>query len=255
MSNTFNISVKPEISAVSAKVDANKTVIDAIKNDTGPIRNDVTAIHDTNLPVVMAKVSAIRNDVTAIHDSMLPSVKLDTAALRNDVTDIHDTDLPLVKTDTGAIRNDINDINAIVNAIKTKTDALPQSFRGTIRSVKGASSLQTWNTILDVSGSGILLALPFRTTDLSNTVSVQIVYDGITCVGVSHTGDTDYQFATPDMASASLNIITLNSFSYSDGFMKYLNLEFTTTLLIQIKRIGTPVEDVEALPIYILDGI
>lgn len=112
MANSFNISVKPEIAAAVVK-------IDSIKADTGPIRNDVTAIHDTDLPSVKNDTGPVRNDVTALHDTMIPSLMLDTGAIRNDMTDIHDTDLPLVKIDTGAIRNDVDDCKVGIAAIPT----------------------------------------------------------------------------------------------------------------------------------------
>lgn len=57
MSNSFNISVKPEIAAAVVK-------IDAVKTDTADIRTDVTAIHDTDLPAVIPEIDAVNTLVT-----------------------------------------------------------------------------------------------------------------------------------------------------------------------------------------------
>ncbi len=60
MSNSFNISVKPEIAAV--------------KVDTADIRSDVTAIHDTALPAIDVLIDTIDTEVDAIRAADLPAL-------------------------------------------------------------------------------------------------------------------------------------------------------------------------------------
>lgn len=229
MSNSFNISVKPEIAAAVVK-------IDAIKNDTGPIRNDVTAIHDTNLPAVKTDTGAIRNDVTAIHDTNLPAVKTDTGAIRNDVTDIHDTNLPALYTKVLHVDNSIDTIDGIVDSIKTVTDVIPLKLRGNFSLYALNTTQGTLQTVCNISGRGKLIYLVIFCGDGGDTIECQFTIDTLPSNLFTHTGDTTKQRV---IFSDSVNVATsfsatLIPFNTSD--INLLNVEFDTSLLVQIRR-------------------
>lgn len=99
MSNSFNISVKPEIAAVKA--------------DTADIRSDVTAIHDTNLPAVKSDTGDIRTDVTAIHDTDLPAAVTKIDANKSVVDLIRGTDVPNIQTNIDANETKIDAIQPL----------------------------------------------------------------------------------------------------------------------------------------------
>lgn len=243
MSNSFNISVKPEIAAVSAKVDANKTVIDAI-------RNDVTSIHDIGLPAVIADCDALRNDVTALHDTMLPAVKIDTGAIRNDMNDVHDSYLPEIKTDTGAIRNDVTDIKDIdlpaaiaeialntatlddihdtdLPAVKSVVDALPTSNRGTLSASVYNETSTSYLSRINVSGSGYIY---FMIANLpgGNTTTIRITIDGRVSNELALTDAETYYIFIQQPTAAGLTIAestTATPFA----------IEFKTSFLLETK--------------------
>jgi len=83
MSNSFNISVKPEIAAAVVKIDAIKTVIDDIHNtDLLNVTNIVTTsyaavldIHDTDLPAAVVKIDANKAVVDAIRATDVPNIQ------------------------------------------------------------------------------------------------------------------------------------------------------------------------------------
>jgi len=247
MSNSFNISVKPEIASLEAKVDIIDTEVDQI-------RLDVTDVHDTDLPAVKSDTGPVRNDVTAIHDTMLPSVMTNVAAIRNDVTDIHDVNLPLVKTDTGAIRNDVNDITTLINAIKTKTDATPQKVRGKFYCAYLSTSLTVPTDVVNVSGQGKLLILAIVSTTVDHGIELNLTVDGVAWEPLTHLGDTNAQAC---VQSANINtgeklIMLIPQTSQPEP--RLFDLEFSSSLLIQIKKYEAGMAYVACRAIYLVDN-
>ena len=109
MSNSFFISLQPDISILSGKIDDNKTVIDDI--------------HDTDLPAAQTVVDSIRStDVPAIQTNIdANETKIDSVS--SVVDNIHDADLPAVKTVVDSIRStDVPAIQTNINDNETKID-------------------------------------------------------------------------------------------------------------------------------------
>ncbi len=202
MSNSFNISVKPEIAAVKA--------------DTADIRTDVTAIHDTDLP----------------------AVKTDTADIRTDVTAIHDTNLPAVKT---VVDNNAVSLAALYN-------------RGTLLSVYDGSPANVWEDVLNVSGSGILYLILFENTDGGTTGDIRITIDGILSRELSFGGDISEYSVIIDADRIDLNYFELRLIAADTGDYNPLNIEFSTSLIIEHKASIPGVAQNFVKAFYNLDG-
>jgi len=227
MSNSFSISADVELAALAAavgvnegKIDDNKVVIDAIKNETGPIRNDVTSIHDLMLPSIKTDTSAIRNDVTAIHDVNLPDVKTDTGAIRNDVTDIHDVYLPDVKTVVDAIR--ATDITTITDAITAKL------FRGQLKYAYKTHNTGTYSAALNISGKSGVILMIVGETGVGSPMKLKMTADGLASADSNMAAEMT-QFIT-GLTTVNANFIL--GVSDTPGM---LNIEFKDTMLIEIK--------------------
>ncbi|MBA7531168.1 hypothetical protein ES705_23379 [subsurface metagenome] len=91
MSNSFNISVKPEIAAAVVKIDENKAVIDNI--------------HDTDLPAVKSVVDSNDTIISNIHDTDLPAVDTKLTTLDTVCDNIRNIDVPTIQTDIGNLNN------------------------------------------------------------------------------------------------------------------------------------------------------
>nr|MQY77995.1 hypothetical protein [Bacteroidota bacterium] len=153
MSNSFSISVKPEIAAV--------------KTDTADIRTDVTAIHDTDLPAVETKIDVIDTTVDAIRavDHAIIDGKLDT------------------------IDAEVEAVDTVVDAIKLKTDATPQNVRGTLTIGYVSTNESGYQDVLNITGHGKLISLIMICDDNADQVEVQVTIDGVDAKHLWHTGD------------------------------------------------------------------
>ncbi|MBA7609462.1 hypothetical protein ES703_16653 [subsurface metagenome] len=236
MSNTFNISVKPEIAAAVAK-------IDAIKADTGPIRLDVTDIHDSYLPAVITDTGAIRNDMNDVHDTMLPDVIANTNALRNDVTDIHDTEIPFIKTKTISILNR-------ANAIKAKTDLFPQNVRGRFLKTLFSTSESAFQTALEVTGHGHIYFMNVRCAHGDDTLEFRLTIDGLVFELLEHTGDNNFISLTPYQELSTLYL--QKGDASADDRYKF-DLSFDRTLLLELRRSAGTTGTVAVGIVYAVD--
>ncbi|MBA7542017.1 hypothetical protein ES705_34333 [subsurface metagenome] len=141
MSNSFNISVKPEIAALETKVDTIDTIVDLIRG--------------TDVPALDSKLSVI-----------------DTV-----VDQIRDIDVPNIQTNIDANETKIDTIDGIVDAIKLKTDATPQNVRGELLYAQLSTANAAFQTVCDVSGHGVIRSILVK-CDASDTLEIQLTNDG-----------------------------------------------------------------------------
>ncbi|MBA7628008.1 hypothetical protein ES703_35478 [subsurface metagenome] len=227
MSNSFNISVKPEIAAVSAKVDANKVVIDENK----VILVDV---HDTDLPAVKTDTSDIRTNVTVIHDTDLPAAKTVIDENKVILADIHDTDLPAAKTE----------IDSIVTAMAQFNPAMiPNVGYDSITVPSDA-----WVDPIDITGAGYLHFFQAECSGV-NFVQIKISIDG-TLINLNMDGTPltwtanntlplcrSFAMAATVQGRARFPPATIETNSLG-AHSYYLSIRFETRLLIQLQMDG-----------------
>jgi len=131
MSNSFFLSLLPNISALSDKIDDNKTVIDDIHDtDLPAAKTVVDSIRSTDVPNIQTnidvnetKIDSVKTVVDNVHDTDLPAVKTVVDSNKTVIDDIHDTDLPAAKTVVDSIRStDVPNIQTNIDSNETKID-------------------------------------------------------------------------------------------------------------------------------------
>ncbi len=214
MSNTFNISVKPEIAAVSALVIDNQT--------------EIATIRVTDLPALDTKI-----------------ITLDTVA-----DNIRNIDVPNIQTNIDANETKIDTIDGIVDAIKLKTDLLPQSFRGDFHTDYITTESATFVAVVNLTGSGILYALNLRLANAADTVELRVTIDGILLSVLSHTGDIlDWHV----QVIGSGGTMTLSSAKSGGNDWNNLNFEYSTSLKVEARRSAGTASHVVAALNYSID--
>lgn len=193
MSNSFNISVKPEIAAVKAVVDANSVIL------------------------------------VDVHDTDLPAVKTDTADIRTDATVIRDTDLPAAVTAIGTnlsklnniINNLLPDITTEINDNETKIDINTALFKFSYSAsdtlLASADTEETKSTTVAEKLKEFLISLPgkfritwdMKTSSAANDVYAQIYKNGV-AFGTLHTSvDTSYESFSEDLWFSAGDLIQI----------------------------------------------
>ncbi len=200
MSNSFNISVAPEIAALKA--------------DTADIRTDVTAIHDTDLPAVETKIDIIDTTVDALRA----------------------VDVPILSGKLDTIDTEIGVIDGIADAIKLKTDLIPQKVRGNFSIYRHGMGADTFEDVCSITGQGKLYSLICWVENAGDGVEILITIDGVLSNIIQHTGDLIKQhiFCTEEDAASDKFEISKLPFSATQPHL--LNLEFDTSLHIQVRR-------------------
>ncbi|MBA7522311.1 hypothetical protein ES705_14429 [subsurface metagenome] len=143
MGNSFNISVKPEIAALEAKIDIIDTEVDAIRA--------------TDLPAIDVLIDTIDTEVDAIRA----------------------TDLPAIDVLIDTIDTEVGVIDGIVDAIKIKTDATPQNVRGHFTRYFAVEPSITFSDVCNITGHGILNWIILKPTVSTDTLEMRITIDGI----------------------------------------------------------------------------
>ncbi len=202
MSNSFNISVKPEISGVA---------------------DDIAA----NLVQILSNASALASIRT-----------VDVLAIN---TNINDNEAKLVT------------IDSIVDAIKIKTDLTPQNVRGKYFPASLVMNSDTFTEVANVTGHGKLHQITIRLVLGSDTLELLVTIDGEAFTVLSHTGDVNSYNAVAscyNVSSAARNlkkvlIETTSSFNS--------NLEFESSLLVEVRKTVDAGNNIECKVGYTLD--
>lgn len=208
MSNSFYISVAPELSALDTKIDTIDTVVDTIR------ATDVPDIQ-TNIDANETKIDLIRG-----------------------------TDVPNIQTNIDANETKIDTIDGIVDSIKLKTDLIPQKVRGNTTFHYLATTSDTQQDVLNITGQGKLNYVSFLTGNLSSTVELEIILDGLSGTLITHTGDAINMRIYP-----LDTILANNTFSWGKAVLStsdntIINIEFDTSLRIRLRRSAGPVTNV-----------
>ncbi|MBA7607719.1 hypothetical protein ES703_14885 [subsurface metagenome] len=200
MPNSFNISVKPEIAAVKAVVDANSVIL--------------IDVHDTDLPAVKTDTGYILTGVTSIHDVLLPAV----------VAEINDneTKIDSVKTVVDVLRSGMTWFGELVSA--ASNDNLQ-----TILDVSGEGFLHTFflwsSTLTDLWTIHITIDGTLLDWD-SNSYTAKFKGD-----------ESLFQnYVSVDSTNLGAFPIALESVTTPEQFSHFASIKFNSTLLIQVQR-------------------
>ncbi|MBA7522547.1 hypothetical protein ES705_14666 [subsurface metagenome] len=159
MANSFNISVKPEIAAVSALVVAVDAVVDAIRA--------------TDVVNIQANIDDNEDLLDLIRGTDV--VNLASAIANNAVA--------------------IEVIDGIVDAIKIKTDATPQNVRAKLAYAQLTTAEAAFQTLCNVTGHGIIRNI-YVNADPADTIEIKLTIDA-TVLGVWSGNATKYIGCTP----------------------------------------------------------
>ena len=209
MSNSFNISVKPEIAALETKIDTVDTVVDNIRSTDVPNIQTNINVNETKIDIIDAIVDYIQA-----------------------------TDLPTIMTA-------VTTVDSVVDAIKLKTDATPQIVRGSIAYDNLSTSNSSYQDVTNITGQGKLHTLIGRCGDAADTIQILLTIDAYSFAAWTFTGDALYHCLTIGEAN-NLYLITNN-------LRRQINLEFDTSLRIQVRRSGGVAANVECMAYYLLD--
>ncbi len=165
MSNSFSISVKPEIAALEAKVDIVDTVVDLIRGtDVVALTNAIAAnntiladLHDTDIPALDTKLTTLDTVVDNIRNIDVSNIQTNIIANNTILADLHDTDIP---------------------AINTLASALPTSNRATLLVDETQCTSATYINLVNITGSGKLILMRYTAT-VAADVLIKITIDGI----------------------------------------------------------------------------
>jgi len=217
MANSFNISVKPEIAALEAKVDIIDAEVDTIRS------TDIPGV-DTKLTTVDAVVDNIRN-----------------------------IDVPNIQTNIDANETKIDTIDDIVDAVKLKTDLTPQLVRGTFNGTQFDTTSGTFVTVLTITGSGKLCSLGIKVTNAADTIELRVTIDSFVFQTLSFTGSTDDQLVVIDQRDLAVVNYNLSNFARPPVAQSLFDIEFSTSLLIEIRRSAGTGAKVVCRAFYSLD--
>ncbi len=224
MSNSFDINVKPEIAAVAADIAAN--LVQILSNASA-----LATIQVTDLPAIDALIDILDTNIDAIIDNHIPGTN--------------------AKVDVNLAAIDV--IDGIVDAIKIKTDATPQCVRGQCLFARLSTSNSEFQEVLNSTGQGKLTALAAHCFEDADTLEVRITIDGVTWELFSHTGDTIYQAIVPyiEPTVAGGHIVGI---PVPQTEPRLFDIEFNTSLLIEVRRSAGTAGSVDCKVYYTLDA-
>ena len=223
MSNSFNIDVKPEISAVADDIAAVKTVVD----------DCLFNIIDNKIEIASIKsaVSTILTDLTFLGTTYVLPIK--------------------AKTDIIGASVALETLGNI-SSIKAKTDNLPQNVRGSLASAYITTDELEFQDVVNVSGQGILYTIAAVLENDADAFEIKLTIDGHTFLSPSHTGDTLDQVALVNPYTLfESNLLRLLPLDNAD--QNLINFQFNTSLLVQIHRSAGTAAFVHCKVLYSLD--
>ncbi len=162
------------------------------------------------------------------------------------------SDIATLSGKVDALETKINTINGIVGAIKLKTDGIQQNVRGKFYTAWLSTSSNTFVEALNVTGHGKLLLLAFKVLNSDDTVEIQLTFDGSEWFVIFHTGDTVYQNILPD-CNLILDGAMLKLIPEPQLQPLLFDVEFSTSLLIELRRSAGTADAVACKAYYQLD--
>lgn len=160
---------------------------------------------------------------------------------------------------TGII-SEINDNEAKIDTtiseialVKAKTNLIPQNVRGTWDMVQLSTTSDTLVDLLNVSGHGKLIQLVISVDNTADTIEFIVTLDGTAFDAISHTGDVTNQHIVPSCVNANMSNRRLFKIANTGLEGWQFNIEFESSLLIQIRRSAGTADSVSAKCYYTLD--
>lgn len=179
-------------------------------------------------------------------DAVVDAIRgTDVVNIQSNIND-NETKIDTIVTDVGVI-------DGIVDAIKTKTDATPQKVRGHFNCVGSSSTSDTWASIINVTGQGKLYMIGIQCKSSADTLELRITIDGKLSEVLSHTADADRHWVIPFIYDPNTDEFRLSKVAVTGSDFNSLNVEFDTSLLIELRRSAGTANWVGAKIIYSLD--
>lgn len=141
-----------------------------------------------------------------------------------------------------------------IAAIRAKTDATPQNVRGRLYIASLSTSSSEFQEVCNVTGHGKIHFIIFCLADSTDTAELRLTMDGDVWEVVSHTGDIEKQHLITEFYGAAVAYRYLVKVLETDVRRTVLDLEFSASLLIELRRSAGSASNVGCKAMYILDG-
>ena len=225
MSNSFNISVAPEIAALDAKIDIIDTEVDAVRA--------------VDLPALDAKIDIIDTEVDAIRSLNLPAILTSIGTVDTVVDAIRAVDVPNIQTNIDANETKIDTIDTVVDSIKVRTDYIPLKFTPHFSLAYLNTNSLSYVDVLNVTGQGFLYYINMQATGAATKFYIKITLDSIPSQELFYVGDTIWQHIIFVDDYSNSDYFILERLAFSTVQIAPINIHFDTSCLIQIKRADT----------------
>lgn len=214
------------------------------------------ALYISQAPLIAAldaKIDIIDTEVDAIRAVDVPTLDALITTVDTQVDGIRTFDIPALDAQNVILDTEIGVIDGIVDAIKIKTDATPQNVRGTVTVYHIQTNANTYQTFCDITGHGKLISLVVKDDNNLDNLDIKLTIDGLAFDALTHTGDLIIQriFLADNFVSTTVPKIELKPFVSTDA--NDLNIEFSTSLLVQIKNNDNWIVGVQAKAIVQVD--
>lgn len=167
---------------------------------------------------------------------------------------IHGADLTSILANIGVNLTAITTLAGIVDAIKLKTDLIPQNVRGAWVYSHLTTSSSSLVDLVNISGHGFLHSLMISLQDTADTIEIVVTPDSNPFAAKTHTGTIANNWVFPCPADAVTDLKSLGFAEFPTNRWAPFNLEFDTSLLIQFRRSAGSANTVSAKAYYILDS-
>jgi len=203
MSNTFSISVKPEVAAVKAVVDANNVILADVHDTDLPAAKTVidenkvilADLHDTDIPDLNTKITTLDTVADNIRNIDVPNIQANIDANGTILADIHDTDLPAAVTKIDDNKAVLDILEARIMLVKPSDVVLHTNADVNSAAVQVYTKLK--ETICNVSGT-IRISFDLKTGH-SGTVYGKIYINNVAVGTERSQSEDDYTTYTEDL--------------------------------------------------------
>ncbi|MBA7557430.1 hypothetical protein ES705_50185 [subsurface metagenome] len=167
--------------------------------------------------------------------------------------DIHNTELPAVLIEIQNNQALLLNVDSIVDTIKLKTDATPQNVRGKYMHANLSADNPTFQNVVNVTGHGKIDHISFLVDSPDDTGELRLEIDGEAAMDLSLLGDNIEYNVVPSPRQIDNSFLFLHTFPYLDSEVVHFNMEFSSSLLLQIRRSSGTTAMVRCKIIYTLD--
>ena len=152
---------------------------------------------------------------------------------KSSLSGIRGADLNSILTNIGVNTSAIGVCAGILDDILEDTAALPQNVRGKFYSLRLATGEIGFQDVVNFSGHGKINKIVFNSIDAATTIFIKIILDGTSFATFSHIGDTNDHILILWESPAVADIF-LTSIPFTNADNNLFNLEFNSSLLVQI---------------------